>query len=105
AIGLGQCLASLFVATRFAPQLSGALLYPVFIIGGVLLPADELPGWARAAGRLVSFSWSQDLINGTNPARAWPVLVGLSIAYFVVGRWLFDRIATRARASGTLDVA
>jgi ABC-2 type transport system permease protein len=54
ATALGLLLGCVFMLTRAAGRISEALMYPVFILGGMLVPLELLPRWVEPLSTLVS---------------------------------------------------
>ncbi len=105
---LGLVLASTFVLYRHANALSNLLEYPLWLLCGVLVPLDFLPGWAEALGRLLSPTWGVEALQkaalGGDP---WPplalcVLLGaFNVLLGIVALRHFERLA-RDRATLSL---
>jgi ABC-2 type transport system permease protein len=105
ATALGMLLACLFLLTRYGAQLSSALMYPVMILGGMLIPPDVLPAAVRWMSGLISLRWATELLAAGPGPRALAALGALTAAYFVLAVWAFGRVVDVARAEGTLDLA
>jgi ABC-2 type transport system permease protein len=108
ATALGMLLACLFLVTRHGLAWSGALIYPVFIVAGLLIPASALPAWLRWVPDLVSLHWVHRFVVGTTdgPVRlgSLAVAAGLTVAYLVLAVAGL-RLAVRAgRRRGSLDL-
>ncbi|MDX3078367.1 ABC transporter permease [Streptomyces sp. MI02-7b] len=106
---LGYLLSALFVLVRHPVQLTSALVFPVYILGGLLIPTSALPAPLAALARGISLYWAQRLLSSavsgdgaTLPALL--VLGALTIAYFLVGNVFFVRVVHRARVKGTIDL-
>ncbi|GAB3523017.1 ABC transporter permease [Phytohabitans suffuscus] len=103
----GVGLSSLFVRTRFAPQLSAVLLYPVFLLGGLLTPLSSIPAGVRWLSWGVSLRWGMaflaSAISGTADMFALLMLIGTTAAYAVVAALAFNRFSIIARTKGTID--
>lgn len=109
ALILGVLLSSLFVLTRAAGRISEALMYPVFILGGMLVPLALLPNWAQALSTIVSLRWGTELLQAAAAGEsqsgvAWLMLAATTAAYAVLARLSFQRVLDRARKKGTLDL-
>jgi ABC-2 type transport system permease protein len=104
---LGTVLCSLFLLTRYGPQLSSALMYPVFLLAGLLIPTDLFPPWIAWLGSLVSLKWAQQflvsLAGPTSDLGALAMVGVLTVAYALGGLAAFRRIDTLVRARGTLE--
>ena len=107
-IVLGVGLSSLFVLTRFGPQLSGALMYPVFLLAGLLTPISTLPSGIRWLSWGISLRWTMTYLSSAasgDPAfGALAMLLVLTVAYAVAGAYAFDRVSRIAREQGTIDL-
>jgi ABC-type multidrug transport system permease subunit len=106
---LGALLSCLFLLTRHGLIWSGALVYPVFVLGGLLLPPDVLPVWLRWVPQLLSLHWINEFLSGAidGSLSITPLSVAVlqTVAYGVIAwltyRWSIDK----ARQRGTLDYA
>lgn len=105
---LGMLLSCLFLVTRFGAQISSALMYPVFLLGGLLIPLSTVPVPLRWLSWLVSLHWVNEfLVSSTSgdPDLAALGLTGLLTAvYAVAGAVAFDRVSDLARRRGTLEL-
>lgn len=110
--GWATVLAAGLVLTRAAHVLRNSLTFPVYLVGGVLVPVSFLPGPLPILSRGVFLSWSADLLRagyGRDPAPA-PVehlliIVGFAMAGFTLGNALLQRSLGLLRASGRLGIA
>jgi len=107
-LALGVGLSSLFVLTRFGPQLSAALMYPVFLLGGLLTPLSALPSGVRWLSWAVSLRWTKEFLTstttGTPDLFALGMVVVLTALYAVAAAVAFRRFSTYARRRGTIDL-
>jgi ABC-2 type transport system permease protein len=106
---VGMLLSSLFLVTRAANRIAEALMYPVFILGGLLVPLRLLPHWIRPLADLVSLRWGVDLMRAASsgaaqPGRAWLWLGVTTAVYAVLARVAFRRMLVRARSVGSLEL-
>lgn len=105
---MGLLLCSLFLLTRFGPQLASALLYPVFLLAGLLIPPDFLPPAVRWLGWFVSLRWAQQFLvsaAGGAPDLGSLGLVGiLTCGYIIGGVAAFRRIDHLVRSRGNLEL-
>ncbi|GAA1029414.1 hypothetical protein GCM10009557_17800 [Virgisporangium ochraceum] len=103
---LGTLLACLFIQTPYGAQLSGALMYPIYLLGGMLIPADVLPGPFGWLSSLISLRWASAFIShaasGSVRTGELAALAGLTVVYGVVAVWMFERVVRNARESGRL---
>jgi ABC-2 type transport system permease protein len=72
-------LASAFVLSRSLHVYQNSMSYPVYILGGVVVPLFVLPGWVQPVSKVVYLSWCSDLLRGSLAAPRVPD-AGLDIA-------------------------
>lgn len=105
---MGFALCSIFVLTRHAIQITAALLYPVFILSGLLIPIHLIPVPLAWLSRLISLYWADQVLDraAAGTFAPWPAfaLALLTVLYFVLGRLLFERLLHLARQQGSLDI-
>lgn len=102
-------MAALFVVARSARIFQNSLSYPLYALGGVLVPVSLLPGWLEPVARLLYVSWAADLLRdalapapvGGAGARL-AVVLALSAATFGLGAGLLHRLVDRVRRTGAL---
>lgn len=107
--GWATVLAAGLVLARSVRLLQNTLTFPVYVLGGVLVPISLLPQPLRWMSRGVFLSWSADLIRESYASSSVPdlwlrlgVVVGLGAVGFVIGHGLL-RISLRSlRATGRL---
>lgn len=108
ATALGMLLSCLFLVTRHGLAWSSALMYPVFLLGGLLIPRDVLPDWLAWLSRLVSLHWAQDFLTSAAAGAARFSSLGaallLTCGYFAVAWWSLRRSVDHARGRGSLDL-
>lgn len=106
--GAGMLLGCLFILSRYGPQLSSALMYPIYLLGGMLIPPDLLPEWLRWLSAAISLRWLQEFLVSAAAGRpneaALITAVLLTALYTVVGVRLFRRLTDFARRQGSLDL-
>jgi len=109
ATALGAMLACLFLLSQYGVIWSGALMYPVFVLGGLLLPPSVLPIWLRWVPQLLSLHWINEFLAGAIDGRLslapLAIAVLLTIAYGVLAWLTFRWSIDQARRKGTLDYA
>jgi ABC-2 type transport system permease protein len=105
-------LSCLFVLSRRVVHVQNLLTYPVYILGGVLVPLSLMPAWVAVTGRAVYLSWSSDLMRATLtagpvPDALWKLLavLGLGGATFAVAVVAMRRVVDKVRRSGALELA
>lgn len=107
--GLGMLVACLFLVTRHGIVWSSALMYPVFILGGMLIPASSLPWAIRWIPDLVSLHWVHDFTvrSAAGHATASPLIavLGLAVGYSAAALFGLAKVVDTARRKGTLDLA
>jgi ABC-2 type transport system permease protein len=103
---LGTLLACLFIRTQHGPQLSGALMYPIYLLGGMLIPPQFLPEPLQWLSNAISLRWASAFIThaveGAVRYVELAVLVGLTLVYAAVAIWTFTRVVNHARIEGRL---
>lgn len=104
---LGGLVGCLFVMTRAAIRVAEALTYPLFIVGGLLIPLTLLPGWLRPVAWLMSPFWGKQLLGAAAAGEdtqlgAWAALAALAVVYALAAVLLFRSVVDRARRTGTL---
>lgn len=109
ALVLGLLVSCLFVLTRSAGRISEAIMYPVFILGGLLVPLSLLPDWVQPLSAIVSLRWGGELLRAAadgqaQSAEAWLMLAITTAAYGFLARFLFRRVLDRVRRDGTLEL-
>lgn len=108
AIALGSALSCLFVLTRHAIHISSALMYPVFLLGGLLLPLSSVPAALRWLSWPISLRWANDVlraaVSGTPDPWSLGLVLLLTVGYAVGGALAFNRVDRLVRQKGTLDL-
>jgi ABC-2 type transport system permease protein len=101
----GLVLASVFVRFRHANALTNLLDYPVWILSGMLVPVEALPGWTRPVSLALPTTWGvraiRESVLGGRPGLAIAMCLVLGVGYLGVGLATvraFERLA-RHRAS------
>jgi ABC-2 type transport system permease protein len=105
---MGTLLSCVFLVSRFGSQISGALMYPVFLLGGLLIPITTIPPPLRWLSWGLSLRWAMDFlmscVGGTLDPRALGVAVLLTAVYAVLSVVALRRVLRSARVAGTLDL-
>jgi ABC-2 type transport system permease protein len=101
-------LASGFMLSRNLHVFQNSLSYPIYILGGVVVPIITLPGWLHPISAVVYLSWSADLLRNaaSNPDPEGVALdiamsLGLSVAALLVGVVLMKWFARRLRVDAS----
>jgi ABC-2 type transport system permease protein len=102
-------MANLFVLSRTAVTFSNSASYPVYLLGGILVPIALLPGWLQPATNIVFLSWSSRLLRGSLSAEpihgaAFDLAMIALLALVALGlaTGFMSRILRNARRSGEL---
>ncbi|MFI7708585.1 ABC transporter permease [Nonomuraea sp. NPDC049480] len=109
ATALGLLLCSVFLLARSAVRIAETLIYPVFILGGLLVPTALLPGWAQQLSTLISLRWASELLldaaaGGGQQPGDWLLLAATSAAYAVGAVVSLRVVLRRIHAEGTLEL-
>ncbi len=106
---LGFLLAVSFVRYRTAWALGNMIEYPVWLIGGFLVPLTLLPGWVRPISWALAPTWGVDAVReaalGGNP---WPEIglcFALGAGYVAAGALVLETVLRAARKDGSLSLA
>ncbi|MFD0163277.1 ABC transporter permease [Streptomyces decoyicus] len=106
---LGALVSCLFLVTRNGLIWSHALMYPVFALGGLLIPVNALPESLRWVPDLISLHWIKDCMVGaaTGDVTIAPLGVAtlLTLVYLSVAGFAYRRSVAWSRKEGTLDLA
>lgn len=110
--GTATAMAALFVLTRSARTFQNSISYPLYLLGGAIVPVSLLPDWLHPLARVVFLSWSTDLLRDalvrdpvTNLVPRLAAVVGLGAAGYAVGFALIGWVINRARATGQVGYA
>ncbi|MPZ15190.1 MAG: hypothetical protein GEU73_12330 [Chloroflexi bacterium] len=109
--GSALVLAALFGLARDVRTLQNTVTYPMYVLGGVLVPATYLPEWLQPLSRLVFLSWSADLLRDSlqaptpsDVALRVGAIVGLGLVSGAAGAVLLHRMLDHLRQEGTLGI-
>lgn len=103
---LGITVSGVTLLTRAAQRVIEALMYPVFILSGLLIPLTELPAPLRYPSALMTFRWGSDLITGSpqHPVRLLLLMAVLTAGYAVAAVASTNFVERRTRRDATLDL-
>ena len=105
---IGFILSVTVVRYRVAWALGAAFEYPVWLVGGFLVPVALLPDWMRPLSWLLPPSWGMAAVRGTvNGQLPWKELMAcvvLVVLYAAVGVWLARTFLHSARRHATLSL-
>ena len=109
-ISVALILSPIFVVSRHALHITSALMYPVMILGGLLIPTTVLPEIIRWVPLTLNLYWwkvffASVLGNGTIDWGAALLALTLTLLYCVVGGLLFRRLLMSAVRRGDMDIA
>ncbi|WP_262391482.1 ABC transporter permease [Nocardiopsis sp. CNR-923] len=103
-------LSSAFVLTLGARIVQNTLSFPVYLLGGVIVPVSLFPGWLEGISRLVFLSWSADLLRASaspepveNAGLHFAMLLLLGAASLAFGLLSIVWFLHRARQLGALS--
>jgi ABC-2 type transport system permease protein len=102
-------LSPVFVLVTSARTVQNTLLYPLYLVSGVLVPVGAMPRWVASIGQLSFLSWLAGLFRvalgaGTvSVARSVGALVVLSVIALVAQHVLLCRVLNRVRSAGSLS--
>jgi ABC-2 type transport system permease protein len=106
---LGFVFAVTFVRFRAAWALGNLFEYPVWLIGGFLVPLTLLPDWVRPISWALAPTWGMNAIreaaSGGSPLDDLVVCVGLGALYMAAGILLTERVLRSARVHAALQLS
>jgi ABC-2 type transport system permease protein len=110
--GTAVVFAAVFVWTRSARTFQNSLSYPLYLLGGAMVPVAFLPELLQPVSRGVFLSWATDLLRASltpEPVRHFLPRLGvvllLGAAGYVLGFTLLTWVINRARATGKVGDA
>jgi ABC-2 type transport system permease protein len=105
-------MAALFVLARSARIFQNSLSFPLFVLGGAVVPVALLPDWVRPVSRIVYLSWATDLLRASarpeSVSHLWLRLGALALLGAVtalLGVAMVKRVVDRVRRLGTASYA
>lgn len=109
--GTAVLMAATFAMLKNTRTLQLTLNGPLFLLGGVLVPATFLPFWLQPLSPLVYFFWSANLVRGAldvapvqDVALRLGAVVGLGLVALTAGALVMERMLSRLRHSGQLGI-
>ncbi|MBT2365570.1 ABC transporter permease [Streptomyces sp. ISL-10] len=110
ALVLGLLLSCLFLLTPAAIRVAEALIYPMSILGGMIIPVTLLPGWLQGVPNIISLRWAAELMiaaadGETQRTGAWLMLLATTACYALATVLAFRLVLHRARKRGTLALS
>lgn len=104
---VGLLVGSVFVLTRHGAQVSSALMYPIFLLGGMMIPLSAVPSPLSWVSGLVSLRWIQEFLvsaaAGAPHFLSLTIASALTLAYGMCGFYVFKLVVIRARRDGEID--
>jgi ABC-2 type transport system permease protein len=105
---LGFLFAVSFVRFRAAWALGNLFEYPVWLIGGFLVPLVLLPDWVRPISWVLAPTWGMNAIResalGGTPWPDLAICLALGVGYVTLGVLTLDRVLGAARKRATLSL-
>ncbi len=102
-------VAALFVLSRTTRVYQAALTYPVFLLGGLMVPVTEYAPWLQVACRGFYLSWLAELAHGSLNSMSWGDAVlpagataVLGLLMWATGHRLLAAFIERGRVTGAL---
>ena len=109
--GTALITAAIFVFARTARTFQNAIIWPLFLLAGVLVPISVFPGWLQPFSRGVFLYWSANLLRDAMDAAApertlinLGALVLLGVLAGLAGSLLIHRMLDLLRREGRLAV-
>jgi ABC-2 type transport system permease protein len=106
--GLGFLFAVSFVRFRAAWVLGNFFEYPVWLIGGFLVPLALLPSWVHPISWVLAPTWGMNAIResalGGTPLGDLGMCLGLGLGYVTFGVLITNRVLRAARLRGSLSL-
>lgn len=110
--GTSVAFAAVFVLTRNAYTFTNSLSYPLYLLGGVLVPVAILPGWLHPISSGIFMSWGADLLRASMKPPPiddlWQrlgMVALLGLISFLAGRAILVYVLRRMRTKGELSAA
>jgi ABC-2 type transport system permease protein len=105
---LGFLFAVTFVRFRAAWAIGNLFEYPVWLIGGFLVPLVLLPDWVRPISWALAPTWGMNAIResslGGSPLPDLAICLALGTAYVTLGILVLDRVLGAARRRAALSL-
>jgi ABC-2 type transport system permease protein len=75
-VSMGFPIASAVPTARFAQPIGALIVYPMLGLCGLFVPIESLPPMARAASRVLPFTYAVSLLRGVWHGEAWSAHLG-----------------------------
>ena len=109
--GTALITAAVYCFARSARTFQNALIWPLFLLAGVLVPITVFPGWLQPISRVVFLYWSANLLRDAmetvTPERMlvkFGAIILLGVVGGVIGGVLIHRMLNLLRREGRLAV-
>lgn len=111
ALAMAYLLSGAFVLTRRANMFANFLQSPIYLLSGMALPVDDLPGWLQWFAWVFPLSAGMDALRGTllsgqslgDISDSIIRLLILAALLMAAGQWLLGKVEHAARDTGSLD--
>lgn len=108
----GVVMAAVFVIGRSVRAFQNSISFPLFLLGGVMVPTSFLPGFLQPISQAFFLSWATDLLRDSMQTatveNVWGrlgIILFLSALTYAVGSWLLQRLIRRIRHTGQVNFA
>ena len=109
--GTALITAALFCFARTARTFQNSIMYPLYLLAGILVPVSVFPGWLQPLSRLIFLYWSANLLRDSMQATM-PDLVLLRLGAItilgiggaLVGGALMHRMLNLLKRDGRLGL-
>lgn len=105
--GTAVVMSALFIRSPNVRRFQNTLSYPVYVLGGILVPVTLLPEWVQPISKIVFLSWSSDLLRDTLAPAPIPgllprlaVIAVLGATALGAGTLMVRRMVDRLRRTG-----
>ena len=90
--------------------ITNGLSYPLFLLAGIVVPVEFLPGWIQPVSRVLFMRWQAEGLRNaaTGDGSLTPSFIGLAATgavMLVIGFALIDIVVRRMRLSGQVVAA
>lgn len=109
---MAMTLAPLFALSRSSNALMNGLEYPLIVLSGVLFPAELLPIPLKWISYLLAPTWAMRILRMSfTPTLSLPdlqfyvaALLGITLAYAIAMRFLYQTMERQVRITGSMGV-
>jgi ABC-2 type transport system permease protein len=112
ATGTALITAAFLCFGRSTRTIQNSMVFPLYVLGGVLVPVTFLPDWVEPLTRVIFLYWAAELMRDTMQAATpedvlvrLSALIGLGVAGGVIGAALLSRMLDRLKRDGSLGLA